>query len=179
MLRLGTRADIASRWQRRTLLRMGFLGALGLAATELGAMIAPFTRVNRIVGLGDPVTVGTRAEVLERFAATNDRPILFRQGRFFLLHAPGGIIAAYRKCTHLGCAVPWNESEDRFHCPCHGSEFDKRTAVVLKTPAPKPLQLFHIAENADGALVVDTNPFRVIDRTEGRWDPSVIEVTDL
>jgi cytochrome b6-f complex iron-sulfur subunit len=157
---------------------MGFLGALGLAATELAAMIAPFSRVNRIVGLGDPVTVGTRAEVLEQFAATSDRPILFREGRFFLLHAPGGIIAAYRKCTHLGCAVPWNEAEDRFHCPCHGSEFDKRTAVVLKTPAPKPLQLFHIAENAEGDLVVDTNPFRVIDRTEGRWDPSVIEVTD-
>jgi cytochrome b6-f complex iron-sulfur subunit len=178
MLRLGTPADLVSRWRRRTLLRLGFLGALGLAATELGAMIAPFVRVNRIEGLGVPVTVGTKGEILSRFAATNDRPILFREGRFFLLHAPGGIIAAYRKCTHLGCAVPWSESEDRFHCPCHGSLYDKRTAVVLRTPAPKPLQLFHIAENADGSLVVDTNPFRVIDRTEGRWDPSVIEITD-
>ncbi len=178
MLRLGTPAELVSRWRRRALLRLGLLGALGLAATELGALLAPFIRVNRIEGLGVPVTVGTRHELLDRFAATNDRPILFREGRFFLLHAPGGIIAAYRKCTHLGCAVPWSDAEDRFHCPCHGSLYDKRTAVVLRTPAPKPLQLFHIAENAEGDLVVDTNPFRIIDRTEGHFDPSVIEITD-
>ncbi|TMC46690.1 MAG: Rieske 2Fe-2S domain-containing protein [Chloroflexi bacterium] len=178
MLRLGASADLVSRWRRRALLRMAFLGALGLAATEVVALVAPFIRINRIEGLGNPVTVGTRAQLLETFATTNDRPILFREGRFFLLHAPGGIIAAYRKCTHLGCAVPWNDAEDRFHCPCHGSQYDKRTAVVLRIPAPKPLQLFHIAANAEGQLVVDTNPLRVIDRTGGEWDPRVIEIVD-
>jgi cytochrome b6-f complex iron-sulfur subunit len=177
MLRLGTPLGTVARWRRRAILRAGFLGALGLAATEIATLVAPFIRVNRIEGLGNPVAVGTKAQVLDLFSATNDRPILFRQGRFFLLHAPGGIIAAYRKCTHLGCAVPWSESGDRFHCPCHGSQFDKRTAVVVRTPAPKPLQLFHIAENAEGQLVVDTNPLRVIDRT-GEWDPSVIEIAD-
>ncbi len=178
MLRLGTPRETVVRWRRRAVLRAGFLGALGLAATELAALVAPFIRVNRIVGLGAPVAVGTRAQVLETFSATNDRPILFREGRFFLLHAPGGILAAYRKCTHLGCAVPWNDSEDRFHCPCHGSQYDKRTALVLRIPAPKPLQLFHITESAEGQLIVDTNPLRVIDRTSGDWDPRVIEVTD-
>lgn len=178
MLRLGTSTDAVSRWRRRTLLRFGFLGALGLAATETLAVVGPFIRVNRILGLGAPVAVGTRAQVLERFGATNDRPILFREGRFFLLHAPGGIIAAYRKCTHLGCAVPWNDTEDRFQCPCHGSEYDKRTAVVLKNPAPRPLQLFHIAENSEGQLIVDTNPLRVIDRRKDDWDPTVIEIAD-
>jgi len=177
MLRLGARTDAVARWRRRAVLRFGFLGALGLAATEIAALVAPFIRVNRIEGLGNPVAVGTRAQILELFRATNDRPVLFQQGRFFLLHAPGGIIAAYRKCTHLGCAVPWSDAEDRFHCPCHGSQYDKRTAVVLRTPAPKPLQLFHIAEGAEGQLIVDTNPLRVIDRKDG-WNPSVIEITD-
>jgi cytochrome b6-f complex iron-sulfur subunit len=177
LLRLGTSATLVSRWRRRTILRTTFLAALGLAATEIATLVAPYIRVNRIEGLGNPVAVGTKAQVLELFAATNDRPILFREGRFFLLHAPGGIIAAYRKCTHLGCAVPWSESGDRFHCPCHGSQFDKRTAVVLRTPAAKPLQLFHIAESAEGQLVVDTNPLRLIDRA-GAWNPSVIEVRD-
>ncbi len=176
MLRLGTPRDAVSRWRRRAILRLGFVGAVGLAATEMTALVAPFIRVNRIEGLGNPVAVGTKAQVLELFSATNDRPILFREGRFFLLHPPGGIIAAYRKCTHLGCAVPWSDSEDRFHCPCHGSEYDKRTAVVLKNPAPKPLQLFHITENTEGELIVDTNPLRVIDRTKDDWDPSVIEI---
>ena len=177
MLRLGTPNDAVRRWRRRALLRFGFLGAAGLAATEVAVVVAPFIRVNRIEGLGKPVVVGTRAQILEIFSSTNDRPILFREGRFFLLHAPGGIIAAYRKCTHLGCAVPWNDAEDRFHCPCHSSEYDKHTAVVLRTPAPKPLQLFHITESAEGQLIVDTNPLRVIDR-KGEWDPSVIEITD-
>jgi cytochrome b6-f complex iron-sulfur subunit len=178
MLQLRTSKDAVSRWRRRALLRFGFLGALGLAATETFALITPFIRVNRILGLGAPVAVGTKAQVLELFEATNDRPILFREGRFFLLHPPGGIIAAYRKCTHLGCAVPWSDAEDRFHCPCHGSEYDKRTAVVLKNPAPKPLQLFHITENRDGQLIVDTNPLRVIDRTKDDWDAAVIEIAD-
>jgi cytochrome b6-f complex iron-sulfur subunit len=177
MLQLGTPRDTVLRWRRRAILRLGFLGALGLAATEIAALIAPFSRVNRIEGLGNPIAVGTRAQVLEQFRATSDRPVLFRQGRFFLLHAPGGIIAAYRKCMHLGCAVPWSDAADRFECPCHGSQYDKRTAVVLRLPAPKPLQLFHIAEDEAGQLIVDTNPLRVIDRN-GEWDPSVIEIAD-
>jgi cytochrome b6-f complex iron-sulfur subunit len=177
MVRLGTSTDKISRWRRRGILRLGFLGAVGLAVTEITALLAPFGRVNRIQGLGNPIAVGTKADLLSQFAATDDRPILFREGRFFLLHAPGGIIAAYRKCTHLGCAVPWSDAEDRFHCPCHSSEYDKRTAIVLRLPAPKPLQLFHITENVEGQLIVDTNPLRVIDRS-GEWDPSVIEIAD-
>lgn len=161
---------------RRRLLRSGFLAALGLATGELAAAIAPFVRVNKIEGLGKPIAVGTKTQILQLFAATNDRPILYREGAFFLLHAPGGIIAAYRKCMHLGCAVPWNDPLDRFECPCHGSQYDKHTAVVLRTPAPKPLQLFHIAADKSGVLVVDTNPLHAIDR--GGWDPAVIEVSD-
>ncbi|MGH2950349.1 MAG: Rieske 2Fe-2S domain-containing protein, partial [Solirubrobacteraceae bacterium] len=106
---------------RRRALRAGFLGIAGLLAAEAAVAVAPFLRVRRIVGLGTPVAVGTREEVLAAFAGSDDRPILFTRGRFFLLHPPGGIIAVYRKCTHLGCAVPWDARNDRFTCPCHGS----------------------------------------------------------
>ena len=61
MLRLGTAGDTVSRWRRRAILRFGFVGALGLAATEIVALVAPFIRVNRIEGLGNPVSVGTKA----------------------------------------------------------------------------------------------------------------------
>jgi cytochrome b6-f complex iron-sulfur subunit len=167
------RAPAAS---RRQLLRAGFLGIAGLATIELAAALAPFLRVTRVSGLGVPVRIPySKAELLRRFAESGDDPILFAQGRFFLMHPPGGIIAAYRKCTHLGCAVPFAPAEDRFHCPCHGSIFDKRTAIVIKDPAPKPLQLFHISEDTAG-LVVDTNPLNVIDRPDNLWDPAVIEV---
>ena len=165
----------ATRLQRRQLLRIGFAGVLILGVTELVAAIAPYLRVTRITGLGAPVAVGTAAEILAQFARTNDRPILFREGRFFLLHAPGGIIAAYRKCTHLGCTVPFNSQKDFFECPCHGSRFDKNTAVVLRSPAPKPLQLFHISESPTGVLIVDTNPLNVIDRGQ-EWDDRHLEI---
>ncbi len=173
MIRTGQQPHVG----RRQVLRLGFLAAISLAAVEIGSAVVPFLRVQKIVGLGVPVNVGSRSAILAAFKATNDAPILYRQGHFFLLHAPGAIVAAYRKCTHLGCAVPWSAAEDLFHCPCHQSKYDKHTAVVLDGPAPKPLQLFHITET-DGDLIVDTNPLRVIARSENHWDPSVIEIPD-
>ena len=71
--------------------------------------------------------------------------------------------------------MPYVPSENRFHCPCHGSLYNKKTAVVEGGPAPKPLQLFHISD-VNGTLVVDTNPLNVIDRQKNEWDPSVLEI---
>lgn len=33
-----------------------------------------------------------------------------------------GIVAV---CTHLGCVVPWSKAENKFMCPCHGSQYDQ------------------------------------------------------
>ena len=164
----------SARLRRRQVLRVGFAAAVALGVAELAVVVAPFLRVTRIIGLGALVPVGTATEILSQFAATNDRPILFREGRFFLLHAPGGIIAAYRKCTHLGCTVPFSDANDRFECPCHGSRYDKHTAAVLRTPAPRPLDLFHITQQENGALIVDTNPLTAMKRDD--WDPAQLEV---
>ena len=43
-------------------------------------------------------------------------------------------------CTHLGCVVPWNASENKFMCPCHGSQYDD-TGKVVRGPAPLSLAL--------------------------------------
>jgi cytochrome b6-f complex iron-sulfur subunit len=172
-----TVAGLIGRIKRRQLLRLGFLTGTLLATAELTGIVLPFFRVNKIIGLGIKIPVGSKASVLSQFQSSNDTPILNIEGKFFLIHAPGGIIAAYRKCTHLGCSVPWNAAEDQFHCPCHGSLYDKHTAIVKGGPAPKPLQLFHIADNS-GTLVVDTNPLNVIDRTDNVWNPKVLEITE-
>jgi len=168
--------DPVPRASRRQLLRFAFLSATALAATEFVATLAPYIRVNRIVGLGGPVALReTKSEILARFADTNDEPILFAQDKFFLIHAPGGIAAAYRKCTHLGCAVPYARSEDRFHCTCHQSQYDKHTAVLIAGPAPRGLDLFHITEE-NGKLTVDTNPLNVLVRDDNKWHPEHLEV---
>jgi cytochrome b6-f complex iron-sulfur subunit len=43
-------------------------------------------------------------------------------------------------CTHLGCVVPWNGSENKFICPCHGSQYNDEGKVV-RGPAPLSLAL--------------------------------------
>uniref|UniRef100_A0A7S1THJ4 plastoquinol--plastocyanin reductase n=1 Tax=Compsopogon caeruleus TaxID=31354 RepID=A0A7S1THJ4_9RHOD len=45
-------------------------------------------------------------------------------------------------CTHLGCVVPWNAAQNKFMCPCHGSQYDK-TGKVIRGPAPLSLALAH------------------------------------
>jgi len=170
-------SSVVSRVKRRALLRIGFLGAIGVAAAELATALPSFVRVLKIEGLGGSIVAGSKVDVLASFAKTNDLPILNMPGRFFLLHAPGAIVAAYRKCTHLGCAVPFNSGEDRFHCPCHNSTYDKRTALKTGGPTPHGLDLFHIQE-VNGALVVNTNPLEVMRRVDNNWHPEQVEVTD-
>ena len=78
-------------------------------------------------------------------------------GRFYLVRLKdGGFLAVYRRCTHLGCAVPYDPAAGQFVCPCHGSEFTTE-GDVLNAPAPRPLDLFELSINEEGEIVVDTS----------------------
>jgi cytochrome b6-f complex iron-sulfur subunit len=169
--------NLISRVKRRQLLRIDFLTATLLATTELLGATTVFAWVLKIEGLGAKITAGKKADILASFKSSKDEPILITQGRFFLIHGPGAIAAAYRKCVHLGCAVPYSKGEAQFHCPCHGSLYDKLTALKIGGPAPRGLDLFHITE-VNGALIVDTNPLTVMKRPSNEWDPSQVEITD-
>lgn len=45
-------------------------------------------------------------------------------------------------CTHLGCVVPWNKAENKFMCPCHGSQYNAE-GKKIRGPAPLSLALAH------------------------------------
>jgi cytochrome b6-f complex iron-sulfur subunit len=77
----------------------------------------------------------------------------FVRGRFYLVRLQdGGFLALSRKCTHLGCTIPWVEKEKRFACPCHGSAFDI-TGEAVEAPAPRPLDLFPLTIENENILV--------------------------
>lgn len=56
-------------------------------------------------------------------------------------------------CTHLGCVVPWNKAENKFICPCHGSQYAP-TGMVVRGPAPLPLALEHVESDESGNVLL-------------------------
>jgi cytochrome b6-f complex iron-sulfur subunit len=55
-------------------------------------------------------------------------------------------------CTHLGCVVPWSAANNKFMCPCHGSQYSP-TGAVVRGPAPLPLALAHCDTADDGKIL--------------------------
>jgi len=55
-------------------------------------------------------------------------------------------------CTHLGCVVPFNIAENKFMCPCHGSQYDEQ-GKVIRGPAPLSLALVHCDVNETDDII--------------------------
>ena len=55
-------------------------------------------------------------------------------------------------CTHLGCVVPWNKAENKFKCPCHGSQYNNE-GKVIRGPAPLSLALAHADINDSDTII--------------------------
>lgn len=78
---------------------------------------------------------------------------LIRQGHLYLCRLDdGGFLAISRKCTHLGCAVPWVAERKQFECPCHASTFDIM-GNVINSPAPRALDLYSISFEGDMIMI--------------------------
>ncbi|TCT25565.1 menaquinol-cytochrome c reductase iron-sulfur subunit [Melghiribacillus thermohalophilus] len=57
----------------------------------------------------------------------------------------GSILALSPICTHLGCVVSWEGSEnhpERFYCPCHDGLYYKDGVNVPNTPPTEPLHVY-------------------------------------
>ncbi len=104
----------------------------------------------------------------------NGLPVNFPDGRFWIVNLDTnepnermywvegdadpikGIAAIYKVCTHLGCIYPWNQTNERFECPCHGSKY-RLDGRRIESPAPRTLDRFSISfVDADGNLLAES-----------------------
>merc|ERR1719453_1639509 len=55
-------------------------------------------------------------------------------------------------CTHLGCIAPWNTAQNKYMCPCHGSQYDYN-GKVIRGPAPLSLALANLDSTGDKIIL--------------------------
>lgn len=136
--------------KRADFIKLLWTAFAGVAALEVGGITLAYLQPRLAEGeFGGIVTAGA----VEDFPPGSVTHI--SNGRFYLARLEdGGFLAIHQRCTHLGCSVPWDQTQKRFICPCHNSQFDE-TGQVLNPPAPRPLDLFPITIEA-GQVKVDT-----------------------
>lgn len=138
--------------------RRGFLARVARVLGGLAILEAGWIALSSLLPRGQETAFGNGTGVqsvgsVERFARGSVTAVA--EGKFYVVRLEdGGFLALHRKCTHLGCSVPWNADEQRFTCPCHASAFDIH-GDVLSAPAPRPLDLFPVVIE-DGVVMVDT-----------------------
>ena len=66
----------------------------------------------------------------------------------------GTFVAVDAICPHEGCIVGFSPAQQRFICPCHGSEFNGKNGKLIHGPAPRGLGRIPVKEGPDGGLYV-------------------------
>jgi cytochrome b6-f complex iron-sulfur subunit len=153
---------------RRIFILGGFWGALGLATVGLLGPVGRFFWPPPAVGFGGPIPVTP-----DRIPEPGGEPRRIVEGRFWLVNlepgttpngeqTPGGLMALWQKCPHLGCTIPWNAAFSTrgrrgwFRCPCHGSTYTKEGGVLVEGPAPRPMDVFPLEVEDDLSVTVQT-----------------------
>jgi len=158
-------AETQERSSRRSFLSRLWIVLGVVALVELIALVAVFLNPRR-----PREKRGSSAKVVDAGPVEKFVPgsvTAFVRGKFYLARLEdGGFLALSRKCTHLGCSVPWEAKESKFVCPCHASAYDIR-GEILRPPAPRALDMYALyIEN--NMVKVDTG--RLIRRSEFRPD---------
>ncbi len=154
---------------RRTFVLASFWGAMvALGAAIVGGWGLDFLWPKKEAGFGAPVDVSA-----SKIPAAGADPVHIVEGRAWLVNipageadSPGGLLALYQKCPHLGCTVPWRPEfefggkKGWFRCPCHGSTFTKEGGILVSGPAPRPMDTMAITFKPTGDLTVEPGQVR-------------------
>jgi cytochrome b6-f complex iron-sulfur subunit len=138
---------------RRSFLNKLWIGLGILALVELAGVILVYLRTLKTRAESGETDTIIEAGHIDRFPL--DSVTAFVRGKFYLCRLEdGGFLAVSRKCTHLGCTVPWVDKEKKFSCPCHASAFDIR-GEVISPPAPRALDIYRLTVE-NNIVKVDT-----------------------
>lgn len=104
------------------------LAALGAIRSSVTARLTPIARVGELPENGYKVF---------------SYPNTYADG--ILVNLPNkGLVAYSDVCTHLSCAVLYQQADRQFYCPCHDGHFDAYTGEVLGGPPTRPLPLIQL-----------------------------------
>lgn len=138
---------------RREFVNLAWLASLGFFLVPVGGVTVLFAYPRFKEGeFGGKFTLRA-ADLPETGAGPNANT----RGKFWITRTEEGVRAIYKVCTHLGCLYNWQEQEDKFICPCHGSQFG-RDSTYIYGPAPRSLDLFKMSavDEASGEVLAET-----------------------
>lgn len=141
---------------RRGLLRDAMWASAGAFAVQAALTGLAMFWPRRVEGFGSIIDAGP----VENYPVGTVTRV--RDGRFYISRLPEGVLALYWRCPHLGCTVPWVESQRLFICPCHGSVYEP-TGQNIAGPAPRPMDIMQV-EVRNGRLFVNTSAIRQRER---------------
>lgn len=145
---------------RREFLNFAWLASLGFLSLSVAGMTYLFAMPRFREGeFGGVVTVGSVSDLPEAGAAPTNYPKV----KMWLSNSEEGVSAIYKVCTHLGCLYNWVNQENKFICPCHGSQFSLE-GEYIQGPAPRSLDRFILE-------IVDPSTGEVLAQSDAEGSP--------
>ena len=139
--------------------RRGFLKVIGGIFGAVLAIDIAGILVRYLWPSGSGSVASGEVKVLEKGETLNvweAKHFTFTGKAAIIVRTPSGYHAFGAICTHLGCIVSGELTEDNLIiCPCHIGLYDPETGEVVAGPPPKPLPVIKIEEREDGVYAVD------------------------
>jgi Rieske Fe-S protein len=155
------------------------IGGLAMLIPTIPAILYffdPLTRKRRAVGMsGDMISaegfikVTTADAVTEsprQFKVVTDLRDFWNKfpqtevGSVYLRKLPDGNVSCFNaRCPHLGCTVKFDDSSEKYECPCHASAFSLEGKRTNDIP-PRNMDELQCRVDKDGNVLVKFEKFR-------------------
>lgn len=146
--------DADDQVSRRELLRFAVMASGTLFAATAGIAILSYIKPLRVAhqqAIVQAASVPVGQAHYFQYPTTEDPAILLRltDGRF---------VAYSGRCTHLSCAVYYDQPSDKLLCPCHEGVFDPRTGSPIAGPPQRSLPRISLRQDGTMLYAVEEVP---------------------